>query len=230
MGKIPLLIFLAVLAIQTFAQEKPVAIKFGEVENGKEFTPLFIKQFDEFLKKVRKAPNSTRGFVAIDADDLSILSARHDIVEAKLRKRADLRRRIEVTHRGVSYRTHWTKSEFWFVPGGAKAPYLALTADVFCPIVTVQGKPAAADTKEEIVFTASVGSDGPVGFKWSVVGGHISSGQGTPRISVKIGRSMRVGVGMGVTATLKLTGLPEDGNCMDKFSYTTMLAPIPNID
>lgn len=74
-----------------------------------------------------------------------------------------------------------------------------------CPTISVSC-PSHVDVGEPLWFTASIGGGNPSAtptYKWEVVGGVITEGQGTPAIIVtKVGPA-----GQGVTATLYVGGL-----------------------
>jgi hypothetical protein len=76
-----------------------------------------------------------------------------------------------------------------------------------CPTITIAGPPVL---EADSVFTANVsgGSQESVTYEWSVVGGEIVEGQGTPSIRVKI-QTMPGG-----SVTIKIGGLIKEGNCI----------------
>jgi hypothetical protein len=227
MRKIVLFLSLTVFVFEIFGQNQP--IKFAEVGDEKSLTPDFVRALDRFAKEILRGPASLQGFIAISGSDLATLSERHKIVETKIRKNLELQRRVEISRRGTRYLASWEKSEFWLIPSGSTRPYIALSGHVDCPTVGVQGKVTVANKNETLAFTTKADADF-TRYKWSVDGGRVISGQGTPAILVRIDRSMRVGEGMGVTATVKINGLPDGSLCSDTASFTTILAPLPNID
>ena len=91
------------------------------------------------------------------------------------------------------------------------------------------GKPFVQNKEEKLVFSINIvgGEAGP--FTWSVEGGRIVRGQGKEVIWVKINKSLRLGDGMNITATVNVSGLPDGGNCMDTASFSSILG-LSNID
>jgi len=86
-----------------------------------------------------------------------------------------------------------------------------------CPVVRVTG-PAEVSAGDLLVITANVrGGDAGVTptYNWSVSAGTISSGQGTPTITVDLTGTE----GQSVTATVDVGGYPRE--CQTSGSYTT---------
>ena len=77
-----------------------------------------------------------------------------------------------------------------------------------CPTFTVSGPAGVTLPGDAMTFTASVTGGPEVTYNWTVSGGVIESGQGTPSIVV---RTSRADAGTNITATLNLGGL--DPNC-----------------
>jgi hypothetical protein len=77
-----------------------------------------------------------------------------------------------------------------------------------CPTITITGPQAL---EAESVFTANVsgGSQDSVSYDWSVVGGEVVEGQGTPSILVKIHTRT------GGSVTVRIGGLDPRGSCID---------------
>lgn len=77
-----------------------------------------------------------------------------------------------------------------------------------CPTITILG-PRTIDS--ESLFTAHVsgGSQESVTYEWSVTGGEVIGGQGTPAVTVKIHTVV------GGSVTVKIGGLDPRGDCMD---------------
>jgi hypothetical protein len=75
-----------------------------------------------------------------------------------------------------------------------------------CPSIYVDCPDAVGrDVKFTVVVTAGVPADAKFSFKWTVSGGQITSGQGTPSISVDT-RGLE---GKSFTATVELGGFPQ---------------------
>jgi len=95
-----------------------------------------------------------------------------------------------------------------------------------CPTSTISGPAGITAPGETMTFTANVSGGtqpGPITYNWSVSGGTIESGQGTPSIVVRTTREM---AGQTVTATVELGGLPTCG-CPATLSESGGVAPLP---
>ena len=95
-----------------------------------------------------------------------------------------------------------------------------------CPYdIDVQG-PAQAEENEIITFTSRNLKDAiqPVNYKWSVTGGTILSGLGTPSITVKVDEGMG---GKTVRAFLDVTDDIPGSSCFQKFEVPTPVTPPP---
>lgn len=84
----------------------------------------------------------------------------------------------------------------------------------------------ADNVNERLIFTGNFlsGSGGPLTFHWTVAGGKIISGQNSQSITVKIDKHKRVDKGDTVVATMYVFGLPKGAACLDRPSFTTVLA------
>jgi hypothetical protein len=104
-------------------------------------------------------------------------------------------------------------------PGEARAQEPRPTA--VCPTITISCPDGGASVKE-LTFTARVeGGDASVtpSYKWSVSGGKINAGQGTPEIVVE------PEMGRAVTAVLEVGGYPS--SCPTSNSCTTNACNLP---
>ncbi len=93
--------------------------------------------------------------------------------------------------------------------------------DCSCPVLTVSGPAGITKPGDSMTFTANTsgGTAQNITYTWSVDRGTITSGQGTPSITVSTDRSM---AGSNVTATVDI-GLDNDCGC-DKSESTS--APV----
>jgi hypothetical protein len=94
-----------------------------------------------------------------------------------------------------------------------------------CPSLSVTGPAGVTQPGDSMTFTANVsgGTAQNVTYNWSVSSGTISSGQGTPSITVATDSSM---AGGNVTATVEI-GLDVDCGCPKSASETAPVAPKP---
>jgi len=95
-----------------------------------------------------------------------------------------------------------------------------------CATVDVTGPAGITAPGETMTFTANVtaGTYDPT-YNWTVSGGTIESGQGTPSITVRTTPEM---AGTSVTATVDIGGAPADCSCTVSDSETAGVAPRPD--
>ena len=95
-----------------------------------------------------------------------------------------------------------------------------------CATLAVSGPAGITNPGETMTFTANVsgGSQSNVTYNWSVSGGSIESGQGTPSITVRTTREM---ANTNVTATVELGGQDPECNCPKTASESGSVAPGP---
>lgn len=93
-----------------------------------------------------------------------------------------------------------------------------------CPTLSVSGPAGITSPGGTMTFTANVsgGSQESVTYDWSVSAGEISSGQGTPSITVNVPTEM---AGGNITATVKLGGIDPNCRCDTEASETAPVAP-----
>lgn len=95
-----------------------------------------------------------------------------------------------------------------------------------CPSLSVTGPAGVTNPGDSMTFTANVsgGSQQSVTYNWSVSSGTITSGQGTPSITVATDNSM---AGGNVTATVDIGGTDPNCGCPSNASETAPVAPKP---
>src|SRR5690349_8994987 len=84
--------------------------------------------------------------------------------------------------------------------------------DIICPLIEIRGPFVTSDLRKTLAFTASMGGFEPTRYTWSVAGGKIVSGQGTPSIKVRIDKRLRLDAGETVITRLTVRGLPDGGS------------------
>lgn len=89
-----------------------------------------------------------------------------------------------------------------------------------CYSVSVSGPSGITNPGDSMTFTANVGGGGDFTYNWTVSNGTISSGQGTPSITVATTKAM---AGQNVTATVDVGGMCPD--CQRIASETAPVAP-----
>lgn len=228
MKKIALLLLLTVVSFPAYAQEKPAPMLIATVENIGDSPTEFSDKLESFIQLLSKNSESMRGFIALSGRDVVEKGRR---LKSRLKAVPKIFSRIELTRPGTAYDNEWHRTEFWLIPEGASPPYKAQTHDIDCPTLSVTGKPFVQNNKEILVFSINIIGGDEVGpFNWSVAGGRIIRGQGKDVIWVKINKSLRLGDGMNITATVNVSGLPDGGNCMDTASFSSILGPVPNVN
>ena len=93
-----------------------------------------------------------------------------------------------------------------------------------CATLSVSGPSGTTNPGDSMTFTAMTSVSGDYTYNWSVSSGTITSGQGTPSITVSTTQEM---AGSNVTASLKLGGTKEGCNCQTDASETAPVAPRP---
>jgi hypothetical protein len=212
-------ILLAVTAVSIHAQGDSQAIQIDKYDDRTEPNQTLVKKTLEFLKALSEAPTTTRGFVAIacrNCDSVQILRKQiRDIVD----KNKHVRKRVELTQPGILYDTRFEMTEFWLIPKNAPAPYYNHDYGPVCPNITLSGKSEVRYLDKFALFTVTFSggsAESLISFKWSVVGGKIVSGKGSPSIKVKIDRAADQ-----VTADVKIVGIDPAERCPANFSFTS---------
>lgn len=98
-----------------------------------------------------------------------------------------------------------------------------------CPTATISGPAGITAPGETMTFTANVSGgtqQGAITYNWSVSGGTIESGQGTPSIVVRTAREQ---AGQSITATVELGGLPNCG-CPATLTETGGVGALPRAE
>jgi hypothetical protein len=95
-----------------------------------------------------------------------------------------------------------------------------------CPSISVDGPAGVTAPGGDMTFTANVsgGSQQSVTYNWTVSAGEISSGQGTPSITVHVPTEMSGG---NITATVTIGGLDPSCNCTPTASTTAPVGEKP---
>ena len=91
--------------------------------------------------------------------------------------------------------------------------------DCECPFVQVVGRENAKNG-ETIEFTAEISGAGEVTYNWAVLNGEIISGQGTPKIQVRVNRS---GSDKTVRATVAFGGFDPTCRCVSSAEAATYI-------
>lgn len=92
-----------------------------------------------------------------------------------------------------------------------------------CPTLSVSG-PGVVNPGSPMTFTANLSGGASVTYNWTVSAGTISSGQGTPSITVD---TTGLAASSNVTATVDIGGLDAGCNCPDNASETGSIAAVP---
>lgn len=221
MKRLSLVLILFLSVFDLVGQDKPTASMLASVGNEKERNEEFSKALDGFVKLLIHLPKTTLGFVTISGDDAEIIQQRYRLVEAKIGKDPDLKRRIETPRVGVKYGKDWQMSEFWLIPEGAESPYSPNCILISCPEIHISGPTPESLADETLTYVAVVSDAVELTYEWSVVGGEVKSGQGTNNIRVSVDKPRPTSL----FVTLKVGGFREDGNCMDTAEIRTTFSP-----
>lgn len=95
-----------------------------------------------------------------------------------------------------------------------------------CPTVGVDGPSGITQPGQSMTFTATVTGGEGLTYNWTVSAGTITSGQGTPSITVD---TTGVPPGTNVTATVDVGGTDPECNCEHVRSETAGIAEVPGI-
>ena len=202
---ISLFVFISALGI--YAQRPTTAIKVDEFDLKAEGLDAFEARATAFLKVLAGTEKTTRGLITIYENEEAAAK-----LNELLSKDRDLRNRIDLFVPGLRYDGEWKEGEFWLVPAGADSPYVATCSLCDCPSVSILGQDEFQLSLDTLVtFTAEVsgGSQDEIQYSWTVKGGEIGAGQGTPSITVK----PTVTNPQDITATLELKGLDSRCDC-----------------
>lgn len=95
----------------------------------------------------------------------------------------------------------------------------AFAQEPACPVVTVSTSSEAIPAGQDVSYTANVsGGSGDYTYNWSISAGSITSGQGTPSVTVD-SKGM---AGSSITATLEVGGMSR--SCSNTSSATAMIS------
>jgi len=93
-----------------------------------------------------------------------------------------------------------------------------------CPTGSISGPAGVTNPGDTMSFTLNLSGGPDVTYNWSVSGGTIETGQGTPSIVV---RTARENAGQTITATVELGGLDPACNCIRSYNESGPVAPAP---
>lgn len=93
-----------------------------------------------------------------------------------------------------------------------------------CGTLSVSGPAGTTNPGSSMTFTATATGSGDYTYNWTVSAGSITSGQGTPSITVATTSEM---AGSNVTATVNLGGTKPGCNCQTEASETAGVASLP---
>ncbi len=199
----------------------PRSKKVGEfVYTDSKFDEVF---FDEFIQSLKKSPDS-RGYIFVGSSALNSQFGIEERIEAiktliAVKNGIANDRLVFVNLSNTHNLTH-----LFVVPLGAMPPNpdsvgfdskirnspnrSNINAVEPCPIIWVNGPKTPFLPNSAQTFTAEVDRKGnyEIGYKWTVSGGEILEGQGTPNLKVFQPENL---AGVNVNATVELIGLPN---------------------
>lgn len=94
----------------------------------------------------------------------------------------------------------------------------AFAQEPACPTISISAPTEATPAGQDVSFTANVTGGGDVTYNWSISAGSITSGQGTPSITV----DSQGLAGSSVTATLEVGGISR--SCSNSSSATASIS------
>jgi hypothetical protein len=222
MKKILVLAILMLFAsFPAFAQGNMQPIKVDEFDPASEGADIFLSRAKVFVKMLSEADKSTTGVISIYSNDELAKG-----FDGMLSKNPDLRKRISLLEPGRRYNNLPERIGFWLVPEGAGWPFELSCAFCECPSISVDGPDSLFEEmapRAFAIFTANVsgGAQESIEYHWTVTGGKIDSGQGSPSISVKAGPVWMDDV----TATVEIGGIDPKCNCLVTASFTSKMSP-----
>jgi hypothetical protein len=182
-------IFVCLLSFCSFAfsQDNPVvADKVDEYDEKTETIEKFVEKTKLFLKKLSKAPQTTKGFIAIPTDDFPPYENLYKQAQNVLSKNDELKSRVELSKpipAGYRPKKLPEKTEFWLIPSNAENPYpieIGCGLPSSCPAVSIEGADYIYDKNKTQLFSAA-GIDSPasaeIKYKWTVSAGEIVNGE-----------------------------------------------------
>lgn len=95
-----------------------------------------------------------------------------------------------------------------------------------CPSLSVSGPSGVTNPGQSMTFTATVTGGDNTTYNWTVSAGTISSGQGTPSITVD---TTGLAAGSNVTATVDIGGTDPNCHCPTNSSETAGIATLPEV-
>lgn len=218
-----------IICLTAFSQTKPVPMKFDDYsEESGENISLLARKTRRFAALLQKLPKSTKGVIAYyvnstEADfcsDKPTAEKRNDYVRALLIKKYGMLAERIISKDGA-YRNS-TEIEFWLQPKDAESPVPAITrtGDCHCPTISVDGAEFTYYKALPLIFTANItgGDNSKRSYKWTVSGGEIIEGQGTPEIKVDISKINALQVKVDFEIDAVCCGL-----CINTTSFTTKI-------
>lgn len=218
MGKFFLLICLAAVSFQTFAQNK--ALKFDEFDDSvnnnffSEKNPITINErVDRFIRQINMERGvsvyiiyyTARKLESVEKHDVANLA---DSMQYRIRNHTKLKpENIMLINGGLREHNYF---EFWIVPKSAEPPRSTPTFEpneaIVCPFIYATNDRSAFHITKRVRFSILNYPEAPGGLKasWKVSSGTIVEGQGTGSITVDM---TNAGAGR-ITADAKISDLP----------------------
>lgn len=209
------LVFL--FAVSACARSPIRAIRVDQFDLKAEGINGFEPRAEAFIKILEAADNTTRGLITIYENEEAAAK-----LNQLLLKKPDLLKRIQLFVPGVKYPKQGSHVEFWLLPNGANSPYVPDCALGICDCSSISVSGLDEYTLGPLLtFVAEVngGDQDSVEYAWSVEGGEIVKGQGTPKIKVKPVMSDP----KDITATLEIKGTNPVCGCPTTASSTSKL-------
>lgn len=209
-------LLILLVSVFAFSQTNIQPIKVDEYDPASESADIFLVKAKVFIKMLSEADKSTIGVINMYSnDDLA------KGLNGVLSKNPAVRNRISLLEPGRHYNNLPERIGFWLVPKDADWPFELGCGFCECPSISVDGPDSLFEElapREFAEFTANVsgGAQESVEYHWTVTGGKIDSGEGSPSISVKPDPVWMDDV----TATVEIGGLNPNCSCVTTASFT----------
>jgi len=208
-----LFFFLFIFNLTNFAQEEPQAVVFykfdtNEIKNSK----LLIKKLDEFINRLSREPETTRGFIAIAGN-----TKLAEKIKSFVADNSNLANRIVFNWNLKHPNLPITYFNFYLVPLGAKIPYVNVHEPFECPNLSIEALTKVLKQKSVITFIAKAegGDNENVTYNWKISAGKIIKGQKTSTIIIDPQGAKEI------TATIEIDGVYDV--CQRENSLTTKI-------
>lgn len=203
---------LAIFDSAIFTQETPRAIVFYEFETNEiENSKLLTEKLNEFICRLSKEPETTKGFINIAGNTLLAEKIKLFVADnSNLKSRIVFNWNLKYPARPIS------NFDLYLIPQGAEIPYVNVHELCVCPVLSIDALTKVNKQSSAITFTAKTeGGRDKIKYIWKVSAGKIIEGQGTPTIKVDTEGAKEI------IATVEISGVCEE--CEREASFKTKI-------